>query len=270
MIDFFSSILIGIGVILPGVSGSAIAMLLGVYDKVIFLLNNSKIKNLNKFILLLPIFLGIFIGILIFGNILLKFYSVYEFQMRYIFVGLIFGGIPILFGEVKEKNGNIIYKPFLISVFISLILVLIPETISYDNLSGVNPLKLFFSGILYISGKIIPGISSSFFLMLLGMYEYILSIMSNPFSFSYIDYISLIPFIIGIIFGGIILVKLINYLFVNHLSITYSIIIGFVVGSTFSIFPGIELSFRCLISFFLMLMSFYFTYKLSKNKKNLV
>ena len=79
----------------------------------------------------------------------------------------------------------------------------------------------------------------------------------------------LIPFIIGIIVGVIILIKVVNYLFNKHLSLTYSIIIGFVCGSTLSIFPGLEFSFRGILSMIFMVISFLLTNYLSKNKKKI-
>ena len=87
MYSFLVSILIGIGVVLPGVSGSAIAILVGIYDKVLTVLNDSSIKTLKKIIILFPIIIGIMVGVIIFGNILLKIYEYYEFQMKYIFIG---------------------------------------------------------------------------------------------------------------------------------------------------------------------------------------
>ena len=264
-----SSILIGIGVVLPGVSGSAIAILVGIYDKVLTVLNDSSIKTLKKIIILFPIIIGIMVGVIIFGNILLKIYEYYEFQMKYIFIGLIFGGVPILVNELKDNGGVLKMKTLIFSVIFSLLLIVIPSVISYDNVSNLNPIKLFIAGILYISGKIIPGISSSFFMMLLGMYERVLLMLSNPFSLSYFEWISFIPFIIGIIVGVIILIKVVNYLFNKHLSLTYSIIIGFVCGSTLSIFPGLEFSFRGILSMIFMLISFLLTNYLSKNKKKI-
>ena len=232
MYSFLVSILIGIGVVLPGVSGSAIAILVGIYDKVLIVLNDSGIKPSKKIIILFPVIIGIMAGVSIFGNILLKIYEYYEFQMKYIFIGLIFGGVPILVNELKDKGGILKMKPLIFSVIFSLLLIVIPSVISYDNVSDLSPIKLFIAGILYISGKIIPGISSSFFMMLLGMYEKVLLMLSNPFSLSYFEWISFIPFIIGIIVGVIILIKVVNYLFNKHLSLTDSIIIGCVCGST--------------------------------------
>ena len=103
MYSFLVSILIGIGVVLPGVSGSAIAILVGIYDKVLIVLNDSGIKPSKKIIILFPVIIGIMVGVFIFGNILLKIYEYYEFQMKYIFIGLIFGGVPILVNELKDK-----------------------------------------------------------------------------------------------------------------------------------------------------------------------
>ena len=84
MYSFLVSILIGIGVVLPGVSGSAIAILVGIYDKVLIVLNDSGIKPSKKIIILFPVIIGIMVGVVIFGNILLKIYEYYEFQMKYI------------------------------------------------------------------------------------------------------------------------------------------------------------------------------------------
>ena len=112
MYSFLVSILIGIGVVLPGVSGSAIAILVGIYDKVLTVLNDFSIKALKKIIILFPVIIGIMVGVVIFGNILLKIYEYYEFQMKYIFIGLIFGGVPILVNELKDKGGVLKMKPF--------------------------------------------------------------------------------------------------------------------------------------------------------------
>ena len=120
MYSFLVSILIGIGVVLPGVSGSAIAILVGIYDTVLTVLNDSSIKSLKKIIMLFPIIIGIMVGVIIFGNILLKIYEYHEFQMKYIFIGLIFGGVPILVNELKDKGGVLKMKPLIFSVIFSL------------------------------------------------------------------------------------------------------------------------------------------------------
>ena len=71
-------------------------------------------------------------------------------------------------------------------------------------------IKLFFTGLLFISGKIVPGLSSSFLLMMIGMYSYYINIVSNPISFIMNDFSSMIPILLGILAGAIIFIKLMN------------------------------------------------------------
>ena len=103
MYSFLVSILIGIGVVLPGVSGSAIAILVGIYDKVLTVLNDFSIKALKKIIILFPVIIGIMVGVVIFGNTLLKIYEYYEFQMKYIFVN------EVLPSSYTKLNSYIIF-----------------------------------------------------------------------------------------------------------------------------------------------------------------
>lgn len=260
-----SGILIGTGVVLPGVSGSVIAIIMGVYDYIIYLLNDSELNSYSKIVKLLPIMLGLIFGIILFGNVLLIFYKYFKYEMMYIFIGLILGEVPLLMKKVKQKksekiNGLLLFS----SILISFLLVFLPNIFDISNSNSFNPLNLFIAGLLYISGKIIPGISSSLFLMILGLYEYILNILSNPLSLTLSEFIMLIPFFIGIIIGMVFLVKLINYLLNNHFSKTYSVIIGFVIGSVFALYPGFEIGVRGLISILLMAGSFGIVYKLSK------
>lgn len=262
----FSGFIIGIGVILPGVSGSVLAIILGIYDKVIYLLNDTSKRLVDKLKELLPIIIGILLGIMFFGNILLALVHNYEVEVKYLFIGLILGGVPILKQEIeKKKNGKINYKYVIITLILSLILFILSDVNNLNLQSSSNSFfKMIISGFLYISGKIIPGISSSFFLMVLGLYEYILNIMSNPFLLTFNDIIQLIPFIIGNIIGFIVLIKLINKLLSNHFVKTYSAIIGFVLGSIIAIYPGFEFSIKYILSILIMVVSFIIVYKMGE------
>lgn len=266
--SFISGIIIGIGVILPGVSGSVIAIMLGIYDKVIYLLNDSRKTTIRKVVELLPIILGVFIGIMIFGNILLIFIENYEIQIKYLFIGLILGGVPILKKEIENKNNSKLKYNYMIITFIfSLLLFLLPNLSTLGNVENTGSFfKMLAAGFLYISGKIIPGISSSFFMMILGLYDYILNIMSNPFSLTIYELVKLVPFFIGVLFGFIILLRLINYLLSNYFSETYSIIIGFVLGSIIAIYPGFKLQVTYIFSIVIMISAFCLTYKMSKKE----
>lgn len=260
---FLSGILIGTCMILPGVSGSVVAIMLGIYEEVIFLVNDNC-KNIVKIKKLMPLCMGIIIGVFIFGKILLAFYKNYSFYMMYIFVGLILGSIPLLLAELKKQNKYIKYKYLLISLCISLIIFLIPKFLTINNNDNLSFFNMFLGGFLYISGKIIPGISSSFFLMTLGIYEYMLNIITNPFLINLTDLAKILPFIVGALIGMFVFIKLINYLLREYFSETYSLIIGFVLGSIVAIFPGFQFSVKEIIAIIYMVISFTLVNKLSK------
>lgn len=262
--SILSGVLIGTGMVLPGVSGSVIAIMLGVYDQVVFTLNNSNLSFMKKIICLLPLSIGIILGILVFGKVLLYFYDSYSFVMMYIFTGLILGSIPSLKDEIKRKNSNVLIRYTLVAMCISALIFVIPRFYKYkvsDNLSFFN---LFLAGLLYIFGKVVPGISSSLFLMILGLYDRLLIFITNPLHISISGIITFFPFFLGIFTGLYFFLKLINLLLNKYFEKTYSSIIGFVCGSIFAIFPGVEFSLRGIMSFALMACSYLLVYKLSK------
>lgn len=263
MYSLLSGIIIGTCMILPGVSGSVMAIMLGVYEEIIFLLNGNE-KNIVKIKKIFPLAVGILIGIFIFGKILLIFYNKYTYYMMYIFIGLILSSIPILIKEINEKHEKLNTKYLIISFLISMTIFILPKIFNIDLSTNKNFIKLFFGGFLYISGKIIPGISSSFFLMSLGLYDYILTIITNPINITFNTLLTLIPFLLGVLVGLYIFIKLINYLIKNHFSKTYSSIIGFIIGSIIAIFPGIKLDISGIISFIFMIIAYELVNKLSK------
>lgn len=257
--SIFSGFLIGIGAVLPGVSGSVIAIILGEYERVIKIFND-KSKNLYvKFKELFTLGLGLCLGVIVSGNILFLIYYKYEVQMKYIFMGLILGSIPLLNNEIKKReNDTINYLYFLVAFLISSLFFIL-SNLYIDNILNNNSIfKLFIAGFLYSSGKIIPGLSSSFFMIVLGLYEYILKFISNPFLVTINQIVTAFPFILGVMFGILILFKLINFFLNRYFTKTYSSIIGFVLGSILSIYPGFEFEFKYYLSIIFMIFSFLF------------
>lgn len=268
-INLIIGVIIGIGFIIPGVSGGALAVILGVYDKIFYSIKN--IKNKSNFCFLLFLIIGILIGIIVFGNILLLLLEYREVPTKYIFLGLLAGGIPALIKNIRENNKEPFKKiPFLIAVLISIILFLLEKSsyginISSELLNGNIPIVgLFFAGFLYAIGKIVPGISGAALLMLVGMYEYLLNVVANPMSLSINSLLSLFPFFCGVFLGVIILFKLLNYLFTNHYIATYSAILGFVIGSLLYLFPGFIFGIPGILCVILFGSSLVISYMLTK------
>ena len=123
---------------------------------------------------------------------------------------------------------------------------------------------LFIAGALYAVGKVVPGISGSALLMLVGMYECFLKIIANPFAVTGKVLFNLIPFFCGVVIAMIVLFKLMNYLFVKHYIATYSAILGFVIGSLLYLFPGFTFNISGIVCVILLLSSMFFSYILTK------
>ncbi|MEE0699178.1 MAG: DUF368 domain-containing protein [Bacilli bacterium] len=268
---FLIGTLIGTAMIIPGVSGGVLAVIFNVYDKMINSLTNLFKDFKKNFIFLAILGSGIGVGAIWFSKVMMFLYNYHEVVTKFAFVGLILGGVPYLFKEVKQNtNQTVNYKAmvitFLISVglwFISSYVVNIDMDANFKN-PLVSIINLFIAGIIYSIGKVIPGISGSFLLIIIGMYEYVLSILSNPFAITVDDVLKLIPFVGGLILGVVVLLKLMNYLLKHHFRTVYSVIIGFVIGSVPVLIPGLVPTFDLLKGVSIMGFCFFLSYKLSK------
>jgi len=156
LINLLRGIVIGTGFIIPGVSGGALAVIMGIYDNIFYSIKN--LKNKDNFIFLLTVSIGIVIGIIGFGNILLLLLDYREVPTKYVFIGFILGGIPSLIKNVKEKNKDKFkLTPFLIAIIISIILYVLETTnnginISHELVAGNIPfIGLFFACVLGLS-----------------------------------------------------------------------------------------------------------------------
>lgn len=210
-------------------------MVFGIYEKLIdaFLGFFINIRKNLKF--LFPIVSGAVIGIIIFGNILKYLFFAYPVQIKFVFIGLILGSIPKLIKEVKKKNN---FKPYyllftLISLAIAIILVILEKKISIRSSNEYSFIFLIISGFAMSAGVIVPGVSSTLILMLLGVYE------SYLFSVSTIYLPFLIPLCIGLFIGAIVFMRITKFLLDKFYVQTFFVIIGFTLGSIFVLYPRI-------------------------------
>ena len=250
----------GIGFIIPGVSGGVLATILGIYNTILDKISNLFKNFKNNILYLTPIAFGVLTGILLFSKLILYLLNNKLNFISYVFIGLILGCIPYLINEIKLKsNKNISIIPFILSFLLGIFLFLIEKN-NINNLSNPSYFIMFIAGILYSIGKLVPGISGAALLMLLGIYEYLLSIIANPLSITSDVIILFIPFIISFILSAIFIIKIINYLLKNHFRLTYSAIIGFVISSILFIYPNtISIS-----NIIILVFSFLISYNLSK------
>lgn len=253
IIGFAKGILIGAGGILPGISSGVLCVIFGIYEKLIDSILNffSDIRKNVRF--LLPIMLGGFVGIIIFSKILQFLLYKYQLQTKSIFIGLILGGIVLLFKDIRKKEKvkirNILY--LIISLLIGISMVYLENKIGIQDNKDVSYIYLILSGILMSVGIVVPGVSSTIILMLLGIY----SLYLNSVSTLYLPV--LIPMIIGIIIGSLFCMKIVKYLLDEFYTQTMYSIIGFTLGSVFVLLPSINTTMEIIITLICIMCGYY-------------
>ena len=274
MINFLSGIIIGLAFIIPGVSGGTLMVMMNLYDRAVNSIVNYTKDIKKNTIFLGTIGLGVITGILLFSKILHYLLNNYECPTKLVFVGLIVGGIPATYKTIKKKRGTKLdYRLILLTLIISIALFFFEKhfinfSIEGELIKGGIPIVgIIIAGFLYASGKIIPGISGTALLMLIGMYNYLINILADisHFQMSYLKV--LIPFFISFIISALILFKMINYLLEKHYSKTYSAIFGFILGSIIYVLPSFYTNLtEIILSIVLGLLVMLLTYKISMKK----
>ena len=275
LILIIKGIVIALANIIPGVSGGTLMITLGVYEQIIDIISHpfKNLKNNWKFILFIGI--GAVAGILGFSKLISYCLDKFPLATPLFFIGLIIGGLPLLFrkGKVKDniKVSNVII--FLITFGIVLLFTFLNSgnsvvTITTD-IKGIVLLLLV--GMVSASSMIIPGISGSFMLMLLGYYKPIIDTVSNLTKFNNLwDNLKiLIPFGFGLVFGIVLVAKLIEYLLKKYEVKTYFGVIGFVLASIIAIIvPLFKVSFNVvelIVGIILLVLGSLATFKISNN-----
>lgn len=197
-------------------------------------------------------------GIFLFSNILQVAYDNFYVITSYAFIGLILGSLPMVFKQAEVSKVNFYHIMCLILSFIFSIYLIVLEKNAVSSLSTFSNSYLILAGFLMSAGIVIPGVSKTVILMMLGVYSSYLAAISS------LNFSVLIPLGIGLILGSVIFMFIINFLFSRFKSYTYFLILGFVFGSLFVIFPGFTFSFEYILGILLSGLCFFVTYKLGK------
>lgn len=253
IIDFLKGVIIGAGCILPGISSGVLCVIFGMYEKLLDSILNLFKETRENLKFLLPITLGVVLGIILFGKVLQFVLYKYPLQTKSIFIGLILGGVILLFKDINKKEKFKIKRLFYIciSLIVGIILVFLENRTVNNFIQNTNYIYLILSGFLMSIGIVVPGVSSTIILMLLGTYSLYLNSVSN----FYLPV--LIPIGIGVILGSLIFMKIIKYLLDNYYIQTMYLIIGFTLGSVFVLFPEIQTTIDIFISFFCVIFGYY-------------
>ena len=220
-------IIIGIGKIIPGVSGSVMAISFNIYDKAIYSITNFFDNPKKSLKFLFNLGLGVVIGIILFSKVINYFITNYYFYTSIFFIGLIVGGIREIYKNTSTKLKGIILTTISF-ILMNLISILSVNNTYIEKNNIIDCLVYFISGILEGIGTIIPGISSTALLMMIGIYKTFINSISNITNINFIihNLKFLSSFTIGFILSIIICLILINIALKKYKKETFSIILG--------------------------------------------
>lgn len=258
--------IIGVANVIPGVSGGTMAVILGIYDK---LIHSISLKGWKKNLaFLLCIALGAGAGILGFSKLIQILYTRYPIATNFAFLGLILGSVPMIWKRAKKAAGTqTIHTSGVVALGITFLIM--AGLAVWDRLSGetanqiisqLSPGVFFWllaCSIIACIGMILPGISGSFLMLVFGAYQTVISAVSS------LNIPILIPVAVGCLIGLLAGAKLVGWLLNRFPQATYCGILGLVLGSLISVWPGFAFNLEGLFAVIVMvlcgLMAFWFS-----------
>lgn len=227
---------IGGTMLVPGVSGGSMAMILGIYSSLISAVSSFYQRKKDSFCFLFTFCIGAVIGMALLANPISDLIDAFPKPMMYFFIGAVVGGIPMMFREANIQSFSWKVPVYILlgMLMVCAISILPLNSESIEQSNGIfELLLLFFAGIIAAIALLLPGISISYLLLLLGLYsKTITAIKALQFSF-------LLPMALGGLVGIILMAKLLEKAMARYPQVTYLVILGFILGSVVSIFPGL-------------------------------
>lgn len=265
-------IVLGVSNVIPGVSGGTMAVVFGVYDRLlsVITINIKKILSMWKF--WLPLGIGMGIGILGFSTVIITLFEHYPMATNWFFIGLIAGSLPLIIGKIRNACGENVQSPPLsvvVCMLTALAAMIVMDMLNNNNFGatlyteltpGLFALLLGASALAAIA-MIIPGISGSFLLLVLGAYTTIIGAISA------LNIPLLIPVALGVIIGLLGGAGLVRLLLAKIPAQTYGAILGLVAGSLVVIYPGVALNLEMLVSVFCLATGFSLAFFSSRGKE---
>ncbi len=238
--------IMGIANIIPGVSGGTLALTLGIYENFIGAISHffSKLKENIKF--LLPVFIGMGLSILTMSSVIDSSFKHFPVPTTLFFMGLVIGGVPLLKKKVansKEKKQISSYVIMLLTFALVIFLAIAPILFSgfkeanFNNLNMSGYILLFLVGAIAAATMIIPGVSGSLVLMLLGYYFPVVKTIKALAHLKNIstNLVVLVIFGLGVLVGIVMVAKLIEFLLKKYEAKTYFGVLGFILASIVAI-----------------------------------
>lgn len=265
MKTLLKGIIVGIGGIAPGLSGSVLLVIFGLYQKTLNAIS-TLFKNFKKNItFLIPLIIGFGIGVLIFSKIVDFFLNNFEMQTRFAFLGLVLGTIPLFFKEVKKNGFSKKYYIFIVAAACVGIALFSLNSGAFPQIKNPNFLQAVLLGVAVAASSIVPGVDSAVILSTFGLYELYVSSLAN------LNFRVLIPAGFGLLIGAFLISFIMNILVKNFYTATFSIIFGLFI----SIIPSVlnescvlSLNTTSVISILFLILGFIVSFYLGDIQKN--
>lgn len=228
---------IGAATLVPGVSGGTMAIILGIYDDLIHSISSFLDDWKKNTLFLLEVGFGALLSMLLFSRFLENAVKSYPHIMQFLFMGIIIGGLPVLYRKSVESGKRDKFDFVFLMLGFAMVLLMSAEPEAIDIMAAsqgaLSMILLAAAGVIIAIALILPGISGSYMLLILGLYGTTL----NAINTMKIQF--LIPLGLGIAAGTLATTKIIEYFLQKYPSKTYMLIMGFVAGSLIPVFPGI-------------------------------
>ena len=232
IIRLVKGMLVGIGAIVPGLSGGVLMVIFGIYEPLIKFLANLKHKFIQNILFFLPVGIGGAIGVVAFSAVIDYAFSHFAAQFIWLFIGFIAGTIPSLW-KTAGKEGRKTYHWIVLAIFAVGTFFFMRWMENIGNVTMTPSFLVWImSGAIFSLGMIVPGMSPSNFLIYLGLYQP----MAN--GIKSLDFGVIIPLMIGVVLCILVFSKLVAWLFKKAYPFMYHFILGIVVGSTAAIIPS--------------------------------
>lgn len=238
---------VGIAMLIPGISGGTLALMLGIYEDTIESVAGIRKHFKDSILFLIPLAIGALLGYLALVKLVSLGLTYIPIPTITLFVGFIIGGLPSIFRNVKGAKINVpnvlcLVIAFVLAAGLGVLSQNLGLSVKIEDVNIWSYILILVGGILAAFALVVPGISGSAVLLALGLYELVVIVsIPNVIKFNFANYLPItLVFAVGALIGLLCITKLMKFLLKNHTIPTFFAIIGFIIGSIFSVYYNHE------------------------------
>lgn len=265
MLQFLKGIVVGIGGVSPGLSGSVLLIIFGLYRQTLDYLGTIMKDFKRKIHFLLPLLLGMAVGVLLFSKIVDFCLERFGMPTRFCFLGLILGTLPMVWRQVRKEGMHRWHYALIALVAVGGYFLLTAEDAGFPQLTRLDLLQSVLLGVAVAATVIIPGVEPAVLLSTLGLYEVYVDSLAN------LNFQVLLPMVLGLAVGAVAISFVMSKLFAKFYTPTFCVIFGIFLAMIPNMLTEecvLRLDGRSLCSVLLMLLGFGVSFWLGDLENN--